>query len=414
MPTKTLLRSAEIARLLRKSSEFGFSTGEIKVDFEEIMRRKDRVVGQLREGGRRAIQAAGISLIEGAARFKSSSELEVNGETLRADRYIIASGSVPVIPEIEGLNETGFITSNEALELEDKLPTSIIIVGGSYVGLEFATFFNSLGVKTTVVEAGARIARTEDEEVSTALHYYMTTKLGIEIYTRSRPVASRLADGDKVIEVQTPDGLVELRGEELMLAVGRRPYFDDLNIAAAGIQTGRLGIPVDEYLRTNVGHIYAVGDVTGSYQLAHFAAFEGGIAGANAVKGDRKQVDYRVVPRAMFTYPEVGSVGMTEAQARQAGIEVAITVERFAGKGKPMVMGEEWGFVKVIADARTKEIVGAHIIGVSASDLIHEFAVEMQASLPADVAARTIHVEPTLATVSGEAMDEMGERLKAA
>jgi dihydrolipoamide dehydrogenase len=360
------------------------------------------------------LKQAGIAFYRGEAKFVSEHEVDINGEKVRANKFIIATGSIPAIPPIDGLTQAGFITSNEALELEE-LPFSIIIIGGAAVGLEFATLFSSFGAKVTVVEMAERILPVEDPDISLELTKVMST-LDVEIYTNSqvRKVEVREAASPvlKKVVIQTPEGEVVKSAEEVMIATGRRAYYEHLGIENIGIEVGKKGIKVNKFLQTSLPHIFAIGDVIPGLQLAHLSAYEGDLAARNAVGKEKRAADYRVVPRATFTYPEVASVGMTEVEAKSQGFKVQVSKYPFLGLGKAIAMGEREGFVKIISDKKTSEILGVHIIGPQAADMIHEGVIAMQNKIGLFDLAKSIHIHPTLSECFSYAVETAVEEMK--
>jgi dihydrolipoamide dehydrogenase len=410
-----LLRSAEVFRLIRRAPEFGLEVENPKVIFKEIQARKQKIIALL-SGVRfeRRLKQAGVTFYQGRAKFIAEHKVDINGGEVTANKFIIATGSIPAIPPINGLVQAGFITSNEALELEE-LPSSIIIIGGAAVGLEFATLFSSFGTKVTVVEMAERILPAEDHDISLELAKVMST-LGIEIYTNSqvRRVEAKEATSpaSKRVVIQTSGGEIIKSAEEVMIATGRRAYYEHLDIENIGIEVEKKGIKVNKFLETSLPHVFAVGDVIPGMQLAHLSAYEGDLAAQNALLKERKEVDYRVVPRATFTYLEVGSVGMTEAEARSQGYRLEVEKYPFSGIGKAIAMSEREGFVKIISDKRTGEILGVHIIGPQAADMVHEGVIAMQGRVNLFDLAKSIHIHPTLSECFGYAVETAVEEME--
>ena len=306
-------------RTMRRAGEFGLHTGELSVDFPAIIARKDEIVRKSVENDafRRMLGEHGIPLVQGSAAFLSPHELAVNGDVLRAERVIIATGSAPAAPPIPGLRESGYITSDEALHLQT-LPGSIIVIGAGAVGLEFAGFFAPLGSRVTVLEMLPRALPQEDEAISAAIQAYMEDD-GIEFYAGANAVRVSGNDGLKVVTAETADGTRTFAAEEILVATGRRPLTNGLGIEAAGLEVERGFVLKDSELRTAQEHIFTAGDVAGGFLFTHKAIYEGEIAAHNALSEVTLEADYAAVPRVTFTEPQVGSVGLTEQQARDAG-----------------------------------------------------------------------------------------------
>jgi pyruvate/2-oxoglutarate dehydrogenase complex dihydrolipoamide dehydrogenase (E3) component len=396
---------------MKRAEEFGLKADSIGFDYARVKQRKDEIVSRL-VGPRfeRYLQRTGVSVLRGEASFISPHQVRVGEEIVDADRFIIATGSFPVIPPIPGLQETGYITSTEALDLTE-LPSSFLIMGAGAIGLEFAQAFVSFDSSVTVLELADRILVGEDEEISSILARYLSEQ-GIEIQTKIRVLHAQKANGKKALVCETPEGRKTFEGSEILVATGRRPYFDGLNLEAAGVRADNRGVVVDNCLKSSVPHILAAGDAVGAYQFSHVAAYEGELAGANAASKMSCAADYRVVPRATFTYPEVGSVGLTENQARERGHEIAVSTFPFTSLGRALAMGEAVGLVKIIAEADAGQILGAHILGPRAGDLVHELAAAMFNQITAGELAKVIHIHPTLPEAVSYALENLVAELE--
>lgn len=405
-----MLASAAAYRTLKRASDFGLSAEGVGFDFGKIIDRKDRVVSQIAgPGTRRYLESLGLEVLEGAAFFISQGEADVGGRRVSFDKAVVATGSTPWAPPIEGLDETGYITSNEAINLR-QLPESIIIVGGSAVGLEFATIYGSFGSRVTIVETAPRIAFKEDEDVSLLLHRAMTGR-GVAIHTGSE-VKRAFRDGGRVgLSVRTPDGETTVRADALMIATGRRPLLDGLNLEEIGVRTSRAGIEVDEFLKTSVDSIYAAGDVVPGFQLAQAAAYEGDLAGLNAIEGNVTEASYRVMPRCTWSYPEMASVGVTEAEAREQGLPHVTSTFALGGLGRAFADDERAGFVKAIADPMTGELLGFHAIGHRVDEILHEAVVAMSSRIDVAHLAQAIHCELTMAEGAGDVFIDLDEAI---
>lgn len=383
-------------RLMRRAGEFGLQAGPLGVDFPKIIARKDEIVRKSVENDafRRMLKESGISLLEASATFLSPRELRVNGDVVRADRFIIATGSVPAVPPIQGLKETGYITSDEALQLE-ALPKSIVIIGAGAVGLEFAEFFAPLGSRVTVLEMLPRALPQEDEEISEAIQAYMEQD-GIEFYTNAKVVRVTRNGDLKVVTTETAEGTKTFAAEEILVATGRKPLTDGLGVQTAGVELDRGFVVKDSELRTSQEHILTAGDVAGGYLFTHKAVYEGEIATHNALSEVTLEADYMAVPRVTFTEPQVGSVGLTERQAREAGHEVPMAKVYLKDMGKGPAIGETKGFVKLVADDKTGRLLGWHVVSHLANEVIMEGVLAIRKGLTVMDIAGTIHPHPTI------------------
>lgn len=381
---------------MRRADEFGLKAGRLDVDFGKIIARKNAIVQKSVENDafRRMLQEHGIPLFEAAARFTSPHELQVNGDVIKAERFVIATGSTPAVPQIEGLKESGYITSDEALELQ-ALPKSIVIIGGGAVGLEFAEFFAPLGSRVTVLEMLPRVLPQEDEEISSAIQEYMDSE-GIEIHTAARVVRVTRDGEEKVVVVETADGTRTFAAAEILVATGRKPLTDGLGVQAAGVDVERGFVVKDSELRTSQEHIFTAGDVAGGYLFTHKAVYEGEIAAHNAVSAVTLEADYMAVPRVTFSEPQVGSVGLSEQQARDAGYAVRTAKVHLKDMGKGPAIGETQGFVKLVTDDRTGRLLGWHVVSHLANEIIMEGVLAISKGLTVMDIAGIIHPHPTI------------------
>ncbi len=406
IPTKALLHSAEVLKTVQEAATFGVVAGEPRLDWAAAQARKQEVVDQLVGGVKMLLERAGVVVLEGAARFLSPRlievELDARKEQVEARNVIVATGSLPIELPIPGLNQPGVLDSTKALSL-DELPESILIIGGGAIGVEFASLFNTLGVKVIVVEMLSRLVPTADHHLGGALEWVLNER-GVEIYTEAQVTAIDGVSGKLASTVAAKDGEQEIETEKVLLAVGRRPNVENLGLEAAGVRYDkRKGIAVDEGMRTNVPGLYAIGDVVGGAMLAHVASKEGVVAAENALGLD-SHMDYKVVPNCIFSDPEAASVGLSEEEAQAQGYQVKIGRFPFNGNGKALIQGQPEGFVKVVAEAQYGEILGLHVVGPHASDLILEggLALTMEATL--DEIEATIHAHPTLGEALAEAV----------
>ncbi|HLE63919.1 MAG TPA: FAD-dependent oxidoreductase [Pyrinomonadaceae bacterium] len=417
VPSKTLIRSARFAADLRRAEEFGFAPAQLKFKDASFAAITDRVQRVIQTVGKRdepeRFRTMGIEVIFGKPRFLSSKELEIGvGEeateakhVVRARRFCIATGSHPAVPLIEGLKQTGFITNEEVFHLQ-KLPQSLIILGAGPTGLELGQSFARFGTQVTVVEMGERLLPREDEEVSALMEDLLRAER-LTILLNTRAVAARGANGHKKVTVECQGQLQELHAEEILVATGRLPNIEGLNLEAAGVKYDKERIITNEYLRTSMPNIFAAGDVTGHFPFTHMAAYEAAVVVRNALFfwPLTQKADFRVVPWAVFTDPEVGRVGLTEREARGRFGDNEIRVYRsgFEENDRAHADGETNGFIKLICRGRKNEILGAHIVSTHAGELIHEIVLAMKHRLPATSLGSLIHVYPTRTQVNQRA-----------
>ena len=408
IPTKTLLATTELLHKMKNSTEFGIEiSGQMTPNLSRIMERKNKVVSTQVKGIRSLFKSWGISLIEGRGMIVSPEKIEVqkrDGTTdiVGSDRIIIATGSRPAQLPLFPFDGDHILSSDDALTIKS-VPKTLIIIGAGVVGCEFAFIFSELGVDITMLEIMPRALSTEDPEISETLERELKKK------------KIKLMTGVKVTGVQGKhDGIhvyleegKELVAEKLLVSVGRTLNSDGIGLDAVGIEKGPRGqIVVNEKMETNIGGMYAIGDVTGGLLYAHVASREGIVAAKNIIGVDQK-IDYSVVPATIFTSPEIATVGLKEHQAVEKGIKIKTGHFQFRAIGKAHVMGEIVGFIKVVADEKSDRILGVHIIGPHASDLIHEAALAMKAGLKTNDIAETIHSHPTLSEGMMEAAEDV-------
>jgi dihydrolipoamide dehydrogenase len=406
IPTKALYHVAVTLDEIKKAPIFGIRVGKPQLDFPGVMARKNEVVEMQRKGLAFHFKKNGIELISGEGKLVSSDTISVktlNGEStsVSARNIIIATGSsAKNVPPFD-LSSKGVMDNIGVLSLE-KLPQSLLIVGGGVVGSEFANIFASFGTKVTIVELLPRILNTEDEEVSKVIHRAFRKK-AIEIYTSTRVEESR-RQGD-IFKIKLSGG-EKIEAENILISVGRGPNSSGIGLENVGVETDEKGyIKTDNKLRTSVPNIYAVGDVNGGFQLAHVASEEGKIA-AEVIAGNEKSMDYSVIPWAVFTSPEIGTVGLNRIRAEEKGYSICIGSFPFSNSGKAHITGETDGFINIVTDKETGEILGAQMVGPRASDLVHEVAVAMKGEILVDDLSTTVHTHPTLSEAVMEAAED--------
>ncbi len=410
IPTKALLRSVEILESARGGKDYGVSVGELSIDFTKMMSHKDAVVNTLVTGVQYLMRSNAIEVIRGTGKVISSTEVEVDSgqqEAVRGARIVLTPGSVPSVVPIPGADGSGVITSDDALQLSE-IPQSLLVIGGGAIGVEFATIFAKLGTKVTIVEMLPQIIPTEDQELSISLRRVLERD-GIKIFTSAQ--VGRIEDdpeGDKLISVVTGEDEQKLTAELVLMAVGRKSNIEGLGLERVGIKTERGSIAVNDRMETNIPGIYAAGDAIGGIQLAHVAFAEGEVAVENAL-GKDSVIDYKVVPRCIYTMPEVAAVGLTESQAREEGLNLKVGRFPFTANPRALILGQPDGFVKVLSDAKSGEIFGIHIFGSQATELISEAALAMKMKATVSEISSTIHAHPTLSEAIREtALDAQG------
>lgn len=411
IPTKALLRSAEVMHLVQhRATEFGVrgvDSAALSFDLSAAMARKNRIVQGIIDGIYTAMRRnKNITFLRGRAEFTSPVDLRADGQCVTAAKTILAVGSKQAEPALPGLDEAGFITNYEALQLEN-LPQSMIIIGAGYIGVEFAQMYSRFGTKVTLLSRPARVMPKEEPELSEELGRILRAG-GIDLYTEAIATRAGRTDGTRWVDAETPTGTRRFTGEVILLAAGRTARVDGLGLAETGVEMNGPFIQANDTLQTTVPNIWSLGDANGGYMFTHRATYDGPMAALNAVRGLGKTVDYRVVPRAVFTEPALASVGMTEAEARAAGYEVKTGTARFAHSGRAKAIGETEGMVKLVADAKTGVLLGGHILGPHADILIHEVAVAMYNHGTAEALAKTIHVHPTLPEIVKSAAKALG------
>ncbi len=407
IPTKALYHVAEKIDEIKKSNIFGISVPGYSLDFKKVMERKDKVVIAQRQGLSYHFKKNNIDLVNGKGKLLSQNSVGVEDASgqvktrIDAKNIIIATGSFAgsVPPFI--LDGKDILDNIGILSLE-QIPKSLLIVGGGVIGSEFANIFSTFGSEVTIIEILPRILSTEDIEVSKVI-FKSLEKKGVKIFINT--TVKEIKKGVDGFICITNDGQ-QISAEKILISVGRKPLTNDLGLKEVGIETDAKGfIVVDQYLKTNIQNIYAVGDVIGNYQLAHVASFEGKIAAEN-IAGQNKKINYKVIPWAVFTSPEIGTVGLNEKQAKEKGYNVCFGLFPFSNSGKAYITGETEGFIKIVTDKDTGEILGAQMVGPRCSDLVHEVAVAMQGEMIIDNLAETVHSHPTLSEAVMEAAED--------
>jgi pyruvate/2-oxoglutarate dehydrogenase complex dihydrolipoamide dehydrogenase (E3) component len=405
IPTKTLVASAYAAQLARRGAEYGIGTGPVSVDMTKVKARKDEIMLNDRKGVEDWLDGMhGCTVFRGHARFADAHTMRVGEHVLHADRIFLNAGGRAVVPDIPGLGDVDFLTNVSILEL-DTVPSHLVIVGGSYIALEFAQMYRRFGAQVTVVERGARLASREDEDVSATIKEILEAE-GIDIIVGADDV--RVSKHNKGFELTPSAGATPVRGSHLLLAVGRRPNTDDLGLEAAGVRTDARGyVVVDDQLRTNVEHIWALGDCNGKGAFTHTSYNDFEIVAANLLDDDPRRVSDRIPTYALYIDPPLGRAGMTVAQVRASGRKALVGKRPMTKVGRAVEKGETQGFMQVVVDAETHEILGAAIFGVGGDEAIHCILDIMSAKAPYTTLSRTVHIHPTVCELIPTMLEEM-------
>lgn len=394
IPTKALCRNAEIVNLLKEASQWGVNVENMTIDYSVAHARKDEVVAQLRDGVAMLMKQPGINYIAGEAIVVDAHTVEVNGEQITGDNIVIATGSAPRGLPIDGADLA--MTSDDILAM-NTLPKSLCIVGGGVIGMEFAAIFNSFGVEVSVVEFCKEILPPFDKDIAKRLKTVLS-KRGISINTQAAVNGINKTD-DGLLEVtfEQKGKAKSIIAEKVLMSVGRQPVLP-AGLDKVGVTVGRRGIEVDDNMLTNVAGIYAIGDVNGRMMLAHAATAQGTKA-LHHIMGINDTIDLNIIPSAVFTSPELSMVGLTEDQCNEKEMDVTVKKSFFRSNGKAVSMAETDGLVKMIVDNATRKIVGCHICGAHAADLIQEVVTAMNNGATVDLLASSIHGHPTLSEV---------------
>ncbi len=398
IPTKALLHSCEILDSIKKAGKFGIKVDAPGINIAELYKYKDKTVKQLKSGVAALLKANGVDLINSKASFVDNNRIECSGVSesaqIIADKIIIATGSVPAVPSIQGLSNSMYWTSDTLLEQNPEFPDSIIIIGGGVIGVECATILNDLGVEVTILEMMQQLLPQMDIDVAKHLKISLE-EMGITIRTGVK--VEKVSQAGKIteVEIRSQNDIETVSAEKLMIAAGRRSRFEGVNIEVPGVVLQDSFIKVNKVMQTNISSIYAIGDVTGGWQLAHTASAQGLIA-VDHIAGKKNNININIIPVCVYTRPEISSVGMTENDAIEAGYSVKTGFFPLANNSKALIMGENKGFVKIISDAVTGAVLGGQIIGSRATDLISEITLAISSELTIDELGSTIHPHPTV------------------
>jgi len=411
IPTKALLHSAELLSEIKESENFGIEVkGSVQVNWGKVQGRKEAVVNTLVSGIKGLLSVNKVRTVKGTGKFESKNVISVEKEDgqeekIKFDKAIIASGSFPFIPPVEGKELAGVIDSTDALSLKD-IPESMVIIGGGVIGVELASVYNAFGCKVTIIEMLPYILPTVDREIGNMAKKKLVTE-GIEIHNGCKVTSIEETGGHLKVSFAKGSEQLGVEAEKVLMAVGRRANISGIGLEKTGVNTEKGCIAVNDCMETNIPGIYAIGDCTGKNMLAHVASEQGVIA-AERTMGRNSKMDYKTVPACVYIRPEIASVGMTEEQAREKGIRYKVGKFPLAGNAKSLIMNETEGVIKIIADEKYGEILGIHILGPRATDIIAEGALALRLECTVEELITTIHAHPTV----GEAMKEAALSVK--
>jgi pyruvate/2-oxoglutarate dehydrogenase complex dihydrolipoamide dehydrogenase (E3) component len=412
MPSKAILASANRLYHVQHAGEFGIHVGNPTPDLPAIIARKRRLINEFADYRIEQLNSPELTLVDGKAAFLSAESVQVSDRVLSAPKFIVATGSDTFVPKVPGLEEAGYLTSDEALELEE-CPESICVLGGGPIGLELGQFYSRIGARVTLLQRSSCVLSNEDPAVGNALGEYLRED-GMDVRCSTRVNAVEQRNGKKVLHIAQDDVEATIEVDQILVATGRSPALEGLNLAAAGVEHTARGIATDTAMRTSNSSIFAVGDVTVSYDIVHVAIQQGEIAAHNALaSGPPQYMDYRVVPIVIFTEPQYGRVGMTEKEAGAKGLPIITASYPFNDHGKALCLGETRGFVKMVGHAQTGEILGYQVLGPEGGELIHECIVALHYRTTAQDFMRIPHYHPTLAEILTYPAEEIAEQVAA-
>jgi pyruvate/2-oxoglutarate dehydrogenase complex dihydrolipoamide dehydrogenase (E3) component len=397
IPTKTLVASAYAAHLARRSAEYGVAVnGPVQVDMKRVKARKDEIAGRSMDGVESWMRGLKNGAVyHGHARFEAPHVVRVNGELLEADKIFINVGGRALVPKMPGLEQVSHLTNSSMMDV-DFLPEHLVIVGGSYIGLEFGQMYRRFGSQVTIVEMGERLIAREDEEVSAAVKEILE-KEDVQIRLNAKCISAHKQGERVVVGLDCAEDSRQVEGSHLLLAVGRVPNTGDLGLDKAGVETDKAGyIKVDDQLQTNVPGIWALGDCNGRGAFTHTSYNDFEIVAANLLDNDPRKISDRIIAYGLFIDPPLGRAGMTAAQVKAAGRKALVGTRPMTRVGRAVEKGETEGFMKVIVDAENKQILGASILGVTGDEVIHSLLDVMYAKAPYTTISRAMHIHPTV------------------
>ena len=397
IPSKALIHSARVLQLVRDAANFGINTSPPSADWQAIVKRKDNIVGKMRQGGYRGVEEnKNITLFEGEAAFTEPGQVKVNDEILSADRVVIATGARPALPPIAGIKEVDYLDSTTVMELE-KLPESLLIIGGGIIALEFSQLFARLGVKVTILQRNKRLAPILENDISDEIRKLLEAE-GVEVITGA-DISTLGHSGSQVYALEISSGKeIRYSAEKLLISTGRSPNSDRLALDKAGVKVDNKGyIDVDSNFKTSAHNTWAIGDITGGLMFTHKAWHDGFLLAKHLIDGEEIKTEGRLIPYAIFTDPEIAAVGMGEEEAKTAGLDIEVKHYPFSDHGRNMVDGKLKGFIKLIAEKKSGRLLGAHLIGSEAAELLHELIAAIRFEAKLWDLQDMMHIHPTLA-----------------
>lgn len=412
-PTKAMVASAHAAHLARRGADFGVRTGEITIDWPAVRERKNAIVERSRTSVEKSLREnENCTVFTGTAVFESSKTMRVEDDLLEAPQIFLNVGARPTIPSMTGVDVVPFLTSTSILDLEE-LPSHLIVVGGGYVGLEFAQMFRRFGSKVTVIDRNPRFAMAEDEDVSKIIEEVFADE-GIAVRTSANCIHLEKHGREVAVGMECNEGEPNVTGSHVLLAVGRTPNTNDLNLADAGVRADEHGyIVVDDQLRTNVSGIFAIGDCNGRGAFTHTSYNDYEIVAENLLDGASRRVSDRIPAHALYIDPPLAHVGMTAAEARRSGEPILVGMRPMTRVSRAIEKGETFGFMKILVHAQTKHILGATIFGVGGDEAIHCILTAMYARRPISLLTHSVHIHPTVAELiptTLESLKPLGEK----
>jgi pyruvate/2-oxoglutarate dehydrogenase complex dihydrolipoamide dehydrogenase (E3) component len=399
VPSKTLIKSAHVYYLMKKGEAFGLPRVDIPpVDYREVTKRIRSVIEVIQKhDSEERFCSLGVKVELGHPSFVDEHTIQLNGNRVSAKNWVIATGSSPAIPPIEGLDRTPYLTNKEIFSL-DRLPHSLVVLGAGPIAIEMAQSFSRLGSEVTVVQRSGQILSREDKDMADGVMHVLSVE-GVVFYTDASVTGVKDLGNIKEVTIKTGDQVTSVKAEEILVAMGRRPNLEGLNLEDAGVSFDRKGVQVDQRLRTTQKHIYAAGDATGTYQFTHAAGYEGGIVISNAVFHLPRKADYTFLPWCTYTDPELASIGINEKGAKRAGIKYTLWEEPFKDNDRSLAEGEKIGKIKMLLDEKERPL-GVQIFGPHAGDLVSEWVAVLNGKIKLSTLASAIHPYPTLGEIN--------------
>ncbi len=400
VPSKTLIRTAHVYHLMKHAEKFGLPGPDIRpVDYRDVKKRIQSVISTIQKhDSEERFCKLGVKVEFGNAQFIDEHSVKMNGKTYSAKKWVISTGSSPAVPPIEGIDKTPYITNKEIFSLES-LPESMIVMGAGPIAIEMAQSFSRLGTKVTVIQRSNQILSKEDKEMADRLMTVLASE-GVEFHLNSAITGTKDLGKDKEVTIRNGRGkTMSLKAEKILIALGRQANIGGLGLGDISVETDKKGLKVDSRLRTSQKHIFAAGDVTGSYQFTHAAGYEGGIVLSNAIVHLPRKTNYTNLPWCTYTDPELASIGMNENRAKQAGVEYSVWTEEFKANDRSLAEGEETGKIKLLLDKKEKPI-GIQILGPQAGELVSEWVAVMNGGVKLSTLASAVHPYPTLGEIN--------------